>query len=288
MKQLIIIALFLMAAIFAGCEDSSTKYVSTDNPPARPQGVYSITGDEMVTVIWLPVLENDVKEYWVWRSPDDSAYYYLDATTETYYVDDSVTNGVTYFYAVSAVDQNNHESKLSYETVFDTPRPEGTNVLLFSMYQDASRSGFDLSEQAVVPWNDPNADFFLSFDSTFKSPDTATMAFFINVSDTMTDIQDMGFTHSFDEISYVADSLMADSAAGWSKVGWSEVIFGHTYVFWTADNHFAKIRIYQIVEPSAIAFDWAYQTAPGNLELAPPHDDNGDNSSNTISGEMLK
>jgi len=288
MKQLISIVLILFAVVIAGCEDSTTKYVTEDNPPARPQGVYSITGDELVTVIWYPVQDADLKEYRVWRSPDDNLYYYLDATTNTYYEDDSVTNGVTYFYAVSSVDMNNNESELSYEMVFDTPRPEGTNMLLYSVYQDPSRSGFDLSTHSVVPYNDPSADFYLDYDTVFKAPDTETASFFITLTDTLIDIQDMGFTHDFDEIGYVADTIMGDSAAGWSEVGWSEVIFGHTYVIWTADNHFAKIRIYQIIEPSAIAFDWAYQTAEGNLELSPLQGDGEDNSSNTIDGVLLK
>ncbi len=288
MKQTFVIIMLFLAALFIGCEDSTTKYVTSDVPPAVPQGVYSITGDEEVTVIWLPVQDADLKEYRVWRSYDDSLYYYLDATTNTYYVDDSVTNGATYFYAVSSVDKNNNESDLSYETVFDTPRPQGTNVLLYSMFQDPNRSGFDLSSHAVVPFYDANADFYLDFDTVFKSPDTQTEAFFINLTDTLIDIQDMGFTHDFDEISYVPDTILNDSAAGWSEVGWSEVIFGHTYIIWTADNHFAKIRIYQIFEPSAIAFDWAYQTAPGNLELSPPKNNEENNSSHIIDGKLLK
>ncbi|HMB69817.1 MAG TPA: hypothetical protein VKU85_10915, partial [bacterium] len=53
-----------------------------------------------------------------------------------------------------------------------------------------------------------------------------------------------------------------------------ELIPGHTYVVWTHDSYFAKLRVVAIVEkagiPSAILFDWAYQVDQGNPELAPP------------------
>jgi hypothetical protein len=37
-------------------------------------------------------------------------------------------------------------------------------------------------------------------------------------------------------------------------------------VIWTADNHFAKIRV-TAVSPNFVEFDWAYQIADGNPEL---------------------
>ncbi len=39
-----------------------------------------------------------------------------------------MTNGQTRFLAVSAIDRAGNESALSYDTVFDTPRPEGTRL----------------------------------------------------------------------------------------------------------------------------------------------------------------
>ncbi len=43
-------------------------------------------------------------------------------------------------------------------------------------------------------------------------------------------------------------------------------IVGHTYVFWTWDNHFAKIRISSIT-PDRMVFDWAYQLVEGEIML---------------------
>jgi hypothetical protein len=77
----------------------------------------------------------------------------------------------------------------------------------------------------------------------------------------------MGYTESFDDISY-------SPTDGWSSVGWSEIILGHTYIIWTSDNHFAKLRVTGIAAPYSVRFDWGYQVDPGNPELArPQHDD---------------
>ncbi|MEO0156993.1 MAG: hypothetical protein ABIL07_07755, partial [candidate division WOR-3 bacterium] len=68
-----------------------------------------------------------------------------------------------------------------------------------------------------------------------------------------------GYTASFDEIGYAPDD-------GWSPTGIVEAIVGHTYVIWTWDNHFAKIRVASL-KPGYVIFDWAYQVDPGNPEL---------------------
>jgi hypothetical protein len=289
MKRLAIAFSMVLAFGFYGCEEETTKYIEVDRPPAIPQGVYSITGDGEVTVIWQPVQDNDLDYYNVWRSLNDTTYNYLDWTGDTIYVDTGVTNGVTYYYAVSAVDLAGNESDPSFKYfVPDTPRPEGSNVLLYDLNWDPDRSGFDFSTHSVVPYNSAMADIYLEYETVFRAPDTVADIFFINVANVMTDIQDMGYTRDFDEISYVPDTIIADTAAGWSEVGWVEAIFGHTYIIWTADNHFAKIRVYQVYEPTAIVFDWAYQEAVGNLELVRPQHNEDEYLRRTINGLIVK
>ena len=41
---------------------------------------------------------------------------------------------------------------------------------------------------------------------------------------------------------------------------------GHTYVIWTWDNHFAKIRV-KTISNERIVFDWAYQLLEGEQQL---------------------
>ncbi len=71
----------------------------------------------------------------------------------------------------------------------------------------------------------------------------------------------MGFTDNLDVIDVAP-------LYGWSLNGWCEVIAGHTYVFWTDDNRYAKVRVTAINQDNVV-FDWAYQTVAGNPELKP-------------------
>jgi len=262
MKKHVIGFMLIVAFGILGCEEETTRYIEIDNPPAVPRGIYSITGDGEVEVFWIPVQDEDLMFYRVWRSLDDSVYHVVGTTYVAYYRDLNVTNGVTYYYAVSAVDSAYQESELSWvELVFDTPRPEGENVFVFDYLYDPDRAGFDFETHRVVRFDATIADIFVDYDVSLG-------AFFINAANELTDLQDMGYTYDFDEIGYAPDE-------GWSAVGWVEAIEGHTYVIWTDDDHFAKMRIIYVSGTTGLAFDWAYQEAPGNLELArPQHDEN--------------
>jgi hypothetical protein len=92
-----------------GCYEKDTVVYVDDNPPAVPTGVYTITGDGEVEVLWYPVREDDVDGYGVYRSFDADGAYQRIATLRDpladYYVDRSVQNGQTYYYAVDAFDR---------------------------------------------------------------------------------------------------------------------------------------------------------------------------------------
>jgi hypothetical protein len=259
MKKIIFALLVLAGITIIGCEEKSTRYVTIDNPPAVPQGVYSITGDGAVYLFWLPVRESDLAGYRVYRSLNDDEYYYIGYSVDETFVDDAAVNGQTYYYAVSSIDENENESNLSYETVFDTPRPEGANLILADVYTYPNVSGYDFSSSAIVPDDDVDADIYVEYYND---------AFYLNVANAETDIQDMGYTDNFDDISY-------SPTDGWSSVGWSEIILGHTYIIWTSNNHYAKLRVTAISAPYSVRFDWGYQTDVGNPELARPQHDDG-------------
>jgi hypothetical protein len=103
--------------------------------------------------------------------------------------------------------------------------------------------------------DDISSDFFFeNFEGTY----------YLNVWDD-TDIQDMGFTENFNEISYAP-------LDGWvpiqpdENVKYTEAVVGHTYVIWTWDNHYAKIRV-KSISNERIVFDWAYQLLEGEQQL---------------------
>ena len=133
------------------------------------------------------------------------------------------------------------------------------NGALFSMIQ--KRDG--VAEDMIVPWDDALADVYLIVvDSLFRLVTTFVEAdgeFYPN------DIQDFGYTYDFDEISFAP-------LDGWSidPVG-VELIEGHTYVIWTWDDHFAKVRVVSIGE-NHVVLEWAYQISEDEIErrqLAP-------------------
>ncbi|EQB63657.1 MAG: hypothetical protein RBG1_1C00001G1236 [candidate division Zixibacteria bacterium RBG-1] len=234
-----------------GCE---RNVIGPDyDPPAAPRGVYSVTGDGQVTLYWYPNAEKDLDGYDVYRGDSCAGFYYLiGTTTSSSFVDLDVINGETYYYAVLAFDVHGNESDLSYDCIFDTPRPEGT-VTLYDFNQYPNDAGFDFSQEARVAWNSVNADIYLEY----FVPDGI---FYINTA-VGVDIQDFGYVDNFDNVDFAPNQ-------GWSVLGYVEVILGHAYIIWTADNHYAKIRV-ENIGASSVGLAWAYQTDPGNGELKP-------------------
>ncbi|MEO0143182.1 MAG: hypothetical protein ABIL70_03995 [candidate division WOR-3 bacterium] len=243
--------IFLLAGVFllAPC-----SYEEQDHePPAVPRGLTSITGDEEVMLTWYHNTEPDLAGYRIYRGPaPEGPYYLIGETNLDYFLDYGLVNGYTYFYAISAYDIHNNESDLSYETVFDTPRPEGFNEKVFDYTQYPAYAGWDFSAYTVVPYDYAYCDFYFGYHEQNGS-------YYLFAGRTGTLIQDMGYTSSFDEIGYAPED-------GWSPSGMVEAIIGHTYVIWTWDNHFAKVRVTSI-NPDYAIFDWAYQIDPGNPEL---------------------
>ncbi|HUV30240.1 MAG TPA: fibronectin type III domain-containing protein [Acidobacteriota bacterium] len=278
MKKIIVLVLIpLIALVTGGCDnDDEIVYVS-DPPPQSPQGVFSVTGDGQVTIGWLGLWEDDIVEYvvgWndallgeyeeVGRVPADPR----DTETNLYwFVDTDVDNGTTYFYSVWAVDEAGQVSRPSYEAVFDTPRPQG-QVELYSRFASPVQAGFDLSQSAVVPWDATTADVFIDHIE-IADGDSTLVVLYLNTANPATDIQDKGYTDDFDDVDWAP-------VEGWSDLQYYEVIPGHTYVIWTADYHYAKMRVsYVSRDTRLVAFEWAYQVADttnelGNRELMPP------------------
>jgi hypothetical protein len=259
-----------------GCNDDDDCVCCPEDhePPAAPRGLYSITGDDQVTLVWLASTESDLAGYRIyWSDRYDGTYSLIaevsrcaDCYAEEF-VDSEAVNGATYFYAVSAFDGAGNEGDLSAEYVWDTPRPDGHAVVA-----NAQREGgpdfaaFDFETRTVVAIDHPAADFFYTFDpfvggflvagSTFAGPQEETA------------IQDMGYTLDFDEIDVAPyDDQVANP--GWSPTGTAEPIVGHTYVLLTPANHYAKIRVTALT-PEQMSFDWACQFDEGNIQLAHP------------------
>ena len=253
-----ILAILLAALLFGGI---SGCYIDAsddrdDEPPAVPRGVRTITGDEEVIIEWYPNGEYDLAGYQVWRGRDGTNFDSLADVSEntTRYVDRTVRNGETYFYAVSAYDIHDNESDLSPEDTWDTPRPEGRNITLEDYNILPERSGFDFSrpEKGSVQWDSPATDIYFGLD-----PEIGVTYLY---SDNETFMQDLGYHKNFDAVDFVPDM-------GYTTL-FVELIEGHIYAINTPDNNYAKIHVRELYD-DAVVFDWAYQTDPENVQLAP-------------------
>jgi len=240
------ILLFSAGLVLAACN----VYTVDTTPPAIPAAIRTISLDNSVQIEWAPNRETDLAGYRVWVSDRyDGRYTMIGTTKDPLFVDEDAQNGLTYYYGVTAYDLEGNESDMSHDVAYDTPRPEGFGVRMYDYHVFPSTAGYDFSTYSIGQYDDDFTDFFF---------ENYNGRFYLNVwSDT--DIQDMGYSNSLDEISVAPES-------GWSPSRYTEAIEGHTYVIWTWDDHYAKVLVKSITSNSVV-FDWAYQTATGNPEL---------------------
>jgi hypothetical protein len=248
----------LMLPLVAGCEDEDPVVV--DSPPFPPDGVFSVTGDGVVSIFWNPNQEPDLAGYRVYRGPQEFGQYdflvEVSAST-TAYDDADVVNGDTWFYAVTAFDAAGHDSELSRETVFDTPRPEGFSLVLVELGQDPTRAGYDFSSLSNVsqPASDGTTDIY------FESSGGVD---YVVAANPLVDIQDYG----------VIDLVAVDWApeTGWAPSKRVEAIDDHCYIVRIVDNQGRyNMAKFEVIGPPTtnLTIDWAYQESDNNPELAP-------------------
>ncbi len=268
----LLLPLLALGILLTGCHDNTGPRDTV--PPVAPRGLYSVTGDEGVTLHWVGNSEPDLAAYRIWVNDEpcsggSSCTYRrvaeIAADPGNQYVEYEVSglqNGQSYFFAVSAVDHSGNDSPLSYEDVWDTPRPAGTGRVVQNYLTAPALAGYDFSAFAspsggVLSWTNPETDVFYGY----YQDTTGYVYQQVFAPDYLTNIQDAGFAVSLDAVDFAPDV-----SEGWSPTGTVEAIAGHCYVVWTRDNHFAKFRITS-VGPAQVTFDWAYQTDPGNREL---------------------
>ncbi len=215
-------------------------------PPSPPAGLVVYNGDNTAEITWEPNRESDVEGYNIYYSNSyDGKYEFIGSSSYEYFVDRDAVNGNKYYYAVTAYDYNGNESDLSYDAVYSAPRPEGFKEAIFDTLYNPYNSGFSFTSYDVVPFFDNSTDFFVDYYNG---------NYYLDVYDD-TEIRDMGPTQDIYDIPFAPNS-------GWSPVGSEVVKVGHTYVIWTYDNHYAKIRVSNI-SGNRVIFDWAFQLLKG-------------------------
>jgi len=249
MKNLAFFTVITIASLFyMGCEEP-INYVDRTAPDA-PTGLYVENGDNVAYLSWNASYDRDVAGYNIYSSSSYNGKYYLIGTTHSNsFTDYDIRNGYKYYYAVTAYDYDNNESDLSYDEAYSAPRPEGFNQAIFDFRQYPSMSAFSFATESVVSDTSALADFYFDNDNG---------AYYLDVFND-TDIKDMGRTSSIYDIT-------AAPSTGWSTTKDAAVVVGHTYVIWTVDNHYAKIRI-NSVNSQRVLFDWAYQSIKGEVTM---------------------
>jgi len=239
--------------------NNRNNYNQDNTPPAIPTGVQVLNGNNVVDLSWNNNRENDLAGYNIYTSQSFYGKYTLiGSTTTNSYVDAGAKNGVLYYYGVTAYDQNGNESDLSKDNVYATPRPEGFNQAIFDFNKFPNTSGYQFSTYSVV--HDTLSDVFF---------DNRQGKYYLDVWND-SDILDAGPTTDIYDIPFAPTT-------GWSTTKDTVAVVGHTYVIWTWNNHYAKLRVKTITN-DRIVFDWAYQLVDGNTQLKQKP---GSTSSNT-------
>ena len=238
----------LITLFTTGCQ--LDIYQSDIIPPSQPRGLYTVTGDNFIEIFWISNPEHDIAGYRVYVGSTYSGQISLIGETRiAAFIDHEARNGHTYYYAITAYDNNGNESELSKDVVYDTPRPEGYDVKLMNFRVYPSLAGYDFSTYSIGDYDDNYTDIFFEYYDGI---------YYLNVWED-TDVQDMGYTNSLYEISTAP-------TRGWSPTKDAQLIVGHIYIVRIWDNHYAKVRV-ESLSSSRVTFDWAYQLQSGNPRL---------------------
>jgi fibronectin type 3 domain-containing protein len=144
----------------ASSQASATPY---DAPPHTPTGLTATPGDTLVELDWDDNTDHDFNGYYIYRRTSSGNYTTpLNGSllSTSNYTDTGRTNGETYYYVVTAVDDNSNESNQSTEasaTPTDLAPEEPTGL--------AATSG---DRQISLDWDD-NTDYDFNGYNVYRS-----------------------------------------------------------------------------------------------------------------------
>lgn len=139
----------------SGQESSTSPEASAmtgDPPPAPPNGLMAIAGNAQVALEWNENAEFDLAGYRVYRALVAEGPFQLvhsESLTARTFTDTSVSNGVIYFYRVTALDGGGHESPFS-AIVNATPTVAEATMLAYWALDEAG--GTSASDSSGNGW----------------------------------------------------------------------------------------------------------------------------------------
>jgi hypothetical protein len=273
--------------MFWSCSDDETTDPPQVNTPLAPTNLYTISGDEEVTVFWSP--SEDEEEEWfegynvyidMWPLVDAD-----EVNLEDYRVNDlpltdttlAVTlpsNSVPYFFHARAVSKNGGLSDPSNE-VEDAGRPFVDDASICELLNQFCFSGYDFSDfKAVsmsttyIPETHEKVDVFLDgrpgeLNGALYLRSPATGNYFQDEYEWRTaEVADMGEYEMDDfEVSEPPESGYADSQLLQTGHVYAVIVHEEGYV------HYVKMRVTGIVgeefmHSRQVNFEFAYQAKP--------------------------
>ncbi|MFC2004634.1 fibronectin type III domain-containing protein, partial [Chloroflexota bacterium] len=150
---------YAVTAVDLGSHESSTSNETsatpTDPPPAAPTTLVATAGNTQVSLGWDENTEDDLDAYNIYRGTTPGNYTQIESLWSSIsYTDTGLTNGVTYYYVVTAVDLASNESGNSNE---DSAMPFNPPITLID-------DGFE-GTPWDANWNDnETTDWQASFD----------------------------------------------------------------------------------------------------------------------------
>ena len=123
-------------------------------PPAAPTALAATAGDGSISLDWADNAESDFSSYSIFRSTTSGAYGSALATglISSDYVDNDVTNNITYYYGVTATDTSTNESAQSAEV---SATPAGPILVLRLAAGDLgndTNNTYNLTEWGPSDW----------------------------------------------------------------------------------------------------------------------------------------
>jgi fibronectin type 3 domain-containing protein len=101
-----------------GNTDSLTTTILLDNTaPPVPEGLTAVSKSGIINLSWQAVVSDDITQYKIYRRVDSGQWIFIKTVPANIlsYTDSNVSIGVTYYYAVTALDDLNNESAKSEE-----------------------------------------------------------------------------------------------------------------------------------------------------------------------------
>jgi hypothetical protein len=184
---------------------------------------------------------------------------------------DGITNGRPRCFAVSAISIEGFESLWS-GLRYDTPRPDGHNVILYTAAADAAQSGFrffrDLNNDGLAARTELGLVGAASSGTNDLVLTDVSGTLYLTAQRANTQFQVYGTTAiaSLTDIDWAPDST---AATPYARADISAVpLWG--FVFRMNEGgpfyQYGAIRV-SAVGTNYVIFDWSYQTDPGNPEL---------------------